>query len=182
MVILNGGWDCPSPNEGADASRRLFYVAMTRARRSLAVLAEGPHPFLQSKGDEALQRTLLVDDGALPHGQLRYQSGDPKLVDLSFAGRLMADNPSLAATAAAQVGDPVALKNTHDGWLILNAMGVVIGRMARAFTPPIGAKFHYGEITAILRWRKSDNEESYHFKLQRAEWEVILPELVFEQN
>lgn len=32
VAILNGSWDRPSRGEDADAPRRLFYVAMTRAR------------------------------------------------------------------------------------------------------------------------------------------------------
>ena len=40
VVILNGGWDRPSKGEDPDAPRLLFNVAMTRARRSLAIIAE----------------------------------------------------------------------------------------------------------------------------------------------
>ncbi len=43
VVILNGGWDRPSRNEDLDAPRRPFYVAMTRARRSLAVMTQGAY-------------------------------------------------------------------------------------------------------------------------------------------
>ena len=41
VAILNGGWDRPSRGEDADAPRRLFYVAMTRARSTLTVLTDG---------------------------------------------------------------------------------------------------------------------------------------------
>jgi adenylate cyclase len=41
VVILNGGWKALSQAEDSEAPRRLFYVAMTRARRSLAVVAAG---------------------------------------------------------------------------------------------------------------------------------------------
>jgi ATP-dependent DNA helicase RecQ len=54
VVILNGGWDAPSRGEDADAPRRLFYVAMTRARRSLCIMASGAHPFLLPEGEHVL--------------------------------------------------------------------------------------------------------------------------------
>jgi superfamily I DNA/RNA helicase len=38
VIILDGGWERPSRNEDQDAPRRLFYVAMTRARRNLIVM------------------------------------------------------------------------------------------------------------------------------------------------
>lgn len=47
VAILNGGWDRPSRGEDTDAPRRLFYVAMTRAKASLTVLTEGDHPFVK---------------------------------------------------------------------------------------------------------------------------------------
>ena len=48
VVILNGGWDRPSKGEGLDAPRRLFYVAMTRAQKSLAVMTTGEHVLLKN--------------------------------------------------------------------------------------------------------------------------------------
>jgi ATP-dependent DNA helicase RecQ len=43
VVILDGGWERPSRNEDPDAPRRLFYVAMTRARRNLVVMSNDNH-------------------------------------------------------------------------------------------------------------------------------------------
>lgn len=47
VVILDGGWHATSLGEDADAPRRLFYVSMTRARRSLAVMTTDAHAFLR---------------------------------------------------------------------------------------------------------------------------------------
>ncbi|PJB32849.1 MAG: hypothetical protein CO109_02410, partial [Deltaproteobacteria bacterium CG_4_9_14_3_um_filter_65_9] len=49
-----------------------------------------------------------------------------------------------------------------------------------AFAPPDGTTFLRGEIAAILNWRREDGDEDYHHLLRRGEWEVVLPELVFE--
>ena len=46
--------------------------------------------------------------------------------------------------------------------------------------PPEGTTFLRGEVAAILTWRREDGDEDYHHLLRRAEWEVVLPELVFE--
>ena len=47
VVILDGDWDRSSNGEDGDSERRLYYVAMTRARRSLALLSMGArHPFI----------------------------------------------------------------------------------------------------------------------------------------
>ena len=46
VVVLDGGWESTGKGEDADAPRRLYYVAMTRARRTLALMRfePGPHP------------------------------------------------------------------------------------------------------------------------------------------
>ena len=60
VVILDGGWDRPSNGEDRDAERRLYYVAMTRARRSLALLSMGNrHPFTGSLDGPAVAHRAL---------------------------------------------------------------------------------------------------------------------------
>lgn len=181
VAILNGGWDRPSRGEDTDAPRRLFYVAMTRARATLTVLTDGPHVFV-SPASAILHRRVTPDTAALPRTRLRYVPPDTKLVDLSFAGRLRAGNPALEAIASARPGDPVQLIQDYGRWRIDNALGVTLARLSRAFTPPEGTTFLRGEVAAILTWRREDGGEDYHQRLRRDAWEVVLPELVFAQT
>lgn len=178
VAILNGGWDHPSRGEDTDAPRRLFYVAMTRARSTLTVLTDGPHAFVRP-GDAVLSRRVTPDTAALPRARLRYLPPDPKLVNLSFAGRLRSGEASLAAISSARPGDPVRLIRDGDRWRIDNDQGQTLARLSRAFAPPEGTTFLRGEVAAVLNWRRQDGDEDYHHLLRRDEWEVILPELVF---
>ena len=44
VVVLDGGWDRVGRGEDPDAPRRLYYVAMTRARQTLTLASlPGPH-------------------------------------------------------------------------------------------------------------------------------------------
>jgi ATP-dependent DNA helicase RecQ len=180
VVILDGGWDRPSKGEDADAPRRLFYVAMTRARRSLAVIADRQHPFLPPDNLPVLRRAVPP----MASGERRcidnYQVPDLKAVDLSWAGRLGASNPSLAAIARAKAGDPLRLVRKDEFWMLESPDGQALGRMARSWLPPKGLAFKRGEVSAIIRWRRSDNGEEYREYLRRDEWEVVTPELVFD--
>ena len=182
VTILNGGWDRPSRGEDADAPRRLFYVGMTRAKYSLTVLTDGPHPFVRPDGQSILPRSVMPDIAALPRARLRYVPPDAKLVDLSFAGRLAGGHPALVAIAAARPGDPVTL--FHDGkrWRVHDREGRTLARLSRAFIPPEGTTLLRGEVAAVLRWRKEDGDEDYHHLLRHDEWEVVLPELVFKSD
>ncbi|ULB09614.1 ATP-binding domain-containing protein [Cereibacter azotoformans] len=177
VAILDGGWDRPSRSEDADAPRRLFYVAMTRARSSLTVLAQGRHPFLRPDGSAVLQREVSPDTTSLPNAGHRIIAPDPRLVDLSFAGRLKEGDPSLAAIAEAAVGDPLTLSRHGDRWLILDGRKRVLGRMAKAFMPPEDTEVIGGEISVVLQRRKDDGDDAYRHLIRRDDWEVVLPEL-----
>lgn len=179
VVILDGGWDRRSTGEDPDAPRRLFYVAMTRARRSLAIMANGRHPFVSSGDAHVLRRVAPDTSASVTYSMALYQVPDLRTVDLSWAGRLGTDHPSIAAIAAAKVGDPIQLARDGTAWVIHDQSGVVLGRMAKSWSPPEGLEFVRGEIGAIVRWRRSDNKEEFREYLRREEWEAVLPELVF---
>ncbi len=179
VVILNGGWDRPGKGEDADAPRRLFYVAMTRARRSLTIMADAGHPFVPPGDQHVLRRAAPVVAGSLTQCTAIYQVPDLKSVDLSWAGRLGPGHPSLAAIAAARVGDPIQLARDGITWALHDKNGAVLGRMAKSWSPPQGLQFQRGEVGAIVRWRRSDNKEEFREFIRREEWEAIVPELVF---
>lgn len=180
VVILNGGWDRPSQGEDPDAPRRLFYVAMTRARRSLVVLADGPHPFVRRGGDHVLCRDAppIAADVVLPTAL--YQVPNLRNVDLSWAGRLRSGHPSLAAISEAKVGDLLRIVADGSGWMMQDGQGRALGRLARSWSPPEGLGLRHAEIGAIVRWRKADSLEEFRPHLHHDVWEAVVPELVFD--
>lgn len=179
VVILNGGWDKLSKGEDADAPRRLFYVAMTRARRSLAIMSNGRHPFVSTSSEHIVSRAAPVSGTHVSASTATYQVPDLKAVDLSWAGRLIANHASLEAINRAKVGDAVRIANDGSAWLLHDRDGRVIGRMAKSWSPPAGLQFLRGEVGAVVRWRRSDNKEEFRDYIRRDEWEAVLPELVF---
>jgi ATP-dependent DNA helicase RecQ len=182
VVILNGGWKVLSQGEDGEAPRRLFYVAMTRARRSLAVVTSGAHAFVHADSDsEMLRKVEMPHRLDLPDPD-QYQVPDMAAVDLSYAGRLPEASPTHAAIAAAQVDDPVTLELREGKWMILDSNRRVLARMAGTWAPPGGTFLVSGKVGAILRWRKTDSEERYWGYIKRDEWETILPELVFRNR
>jgi ATP-dependent DNA helicase RecQ len=180
LVILDGGWERPSRNEDQDAPRRLFYVAMTRARRNLIVMSNDNHEYLPGQSPAIINRFVTPDLAAFPGPRRYFQSAEARMVDLSFAGRQRQSHPALEAIAEAQVGDPITLVTEHDRWHLRDSGGRSLGLLAKSFAPPSNTKFVSGEIAAILRWRKEDGDEAFYHTLRRDRWEVIIPEMVFE--
>ena len=182
VIILNGGWQAISQGEDGEAPRRLFYVAMTRARRSLAVVTRGAHAFVRADSESELLRPVEAPRPSdLPEPD-QYQLPEMGSVDLSYAGRLADTSQTLVAIAEAEVDDNVTLERREGKWLVIDLNGRVLGRMAGAWAPPDGTRLVTGKVGAIVRWRKADSDEAFQTHIKRADWETILPEFVFRRS
>lgn len=179
VVILNGGWKVLSKGEDGEAPRRLFYVAMTRARRSLSVVTSGAHPFVLADSESEVLRHIDMPKRADLPSPDWYQVPEMSCVDLSYAGRLSNTSPTLEAIAACAVDDPISLQHRDNRWLIIDRKNRVLGRMAANWQPPQHAAMNSGKVGAVVTWRKSDNEERYQTHIKRDQWETVLPEFVF---
>ena len=181
VVILDGGWDWLPNGDDRDAERRLYYVAMTRARRSLALLSmEAHHPLIGNLDGPAVARRAPDGSGLdLVDCRKIYRTLNPSEVDLDFAGRMTNGHRALRALDRIAAGDPVGLKRDDDRWFIVDQQGVAIGRLAQKFEPPEGATFLEGSVHAVITRYRWDSAESFQSLLQRDRWSVVLPELVY---
>ena len=185
VVVLDGGWNRAGTDEDADAPRRLYYVAMTRAKRTLALARlDRPH---------RLQDALLRNSAVLqrerfelppPTAELEYRYVQPELkdVDLGYAGRRKARHPIQRAIADLSPGDQLKLREPYPGrWELQNSAGETVGRLAKSFRPPGGMRCRSAEVFAVVTWSREASEPKYHNSIKCDSWEAIVPELVFER-
>lgn len=66
VVVLDGGWGNVNHGEDADAPRRLYYVAMTRARKTLALM-RSPEGTLFAPPKPARERTAHVAEARVAY-------------------------------------------------------------------------------------------------------------------
>ena len=165
VVVLDGSWQKSGHNEDRNAARRLYYVAMTRARKSLSLIQMGRgNPFLAALPDEpCFQRreALNVTDPPPELGRL-YQSVELSAIDIGFAGRFPSVNIVHNAIAKAQPGDTLRLVERNNGLELLDRNGIAVGRMARAYTPPAGYQCIRAQIAAITTRLKDDSAPEFH--------------------
>jgi ATP-dependent DNA helicase RecQ len=181
VVVLDGGWDRTSRREDRDSPRRLYYVAMTRARRSLALARfdRGNAIIDDRLDDDAFLRREKIGETEVGDCTLRYFRLDLSHIDLSFAGRLPGRSPAIDAISRLEPGAPLGLDTRGNRGNLLNSQGIVVGRLARKFAAPEGYRFVRGQVIAVVERRDKDSEESFRRTLQRTRWEVIVPELIF---
>ena len=184
VAVLDGGWNRVGQREDQDAPRRLYYVAMTRARQTLMLARfDEPHRFLDAlAGHPSVIRRKPVE---LPPSSkaLQYRHVRPSLqdVDLGFVGRFSTNHPIHRAIAELSPGDPLETRITgQERWELLNRGGTVVGRLARSFQPPPDTRCRAAAVLAVVGWSRNASEPKYHDYIKCDTWEVIVPELTFE--
>lgn len=186
VVVLDGGWNRVGSGEDADAPRRLYYVAMTRAKQTLALARlPGTQPFLDglSNVPSVLQRDAPVNlPAALPEVFRQYRRLSLRDVFLGFAGYRDTSHPVHQAIAALNPGDRLLVRMDTDRWELLDDNGTAVGRLARGFNPPAGAATAHATVMAIVSWDAERSEPEYRASLRSDAWEVVVPELVFEPD
>ena len=184
VAVLDGGWDKVGESEDPDAPRRLYYVAITRARQTLTLTS--------FPGSHSLQDTLRGLPSVLCRQSpvnlppetpgLARQYRRPALgeIDLGFAGRHYVVDPVHRAIAALSPGDPLEARvNERGRWELLNRSGTVVGRLANTFKPPHGTRCSSATVLAVVAWSRASAPQ-YKDSVKCDTWEVVVPELVFD--
>ena len=184
VAILDGGWGRVGRNEDPDAPRRLYYVAMTRARKTLTLArldsAHGLQDELQGHA-----KTVWREAAELPpcsEGvEYRHVQTPLEDVDIGYAGRRNSRDRIHDTIAKLSVGDPLKVRIGHDGrWELLNSAGRIAGRLAESFGPPPGMRCRSARVFAVVGWSREASDPRYHDTTKCEDWEIVVPDFVFE--
>ncbi|MYC93535.1 MAG: RecQ family ATP-dependent DNA helicase [Caldilineaceae bacterium SB0661_bin_32] len=186
VIVLDGGWNRPSSGEDADAPRRLYYVAMSRARQTLTLARfPGAHPFqdvLRNSPSVLRRQAPAKLPPAAPELAQRYKQLSLRDVFLSYAGYRHPNHPLHSAIAALSPGDPLQVQAGARRWELLDHNGMVVGQLAGNFKAPAGTRCASASVLAIATWSREYSEPQYQSRLRCDTWEVVVPELVFKSD
>ncbi len=184
VAVLDGGWESRRSGEDPDAPRRLYYVAMTRARQTLVLARLGPnrHPFHQGLEDHA---SVAWPERAAPleAPMAAYRKSldlSPREVNLGHAGRFAPGHPVHRAIAGLSPGDPLEVVRERQGpWTLLDASGQQVGKLAKGFQPPDGS-LAGASVFAVLARSLDQTPVEYREGMRCRRWEAVLPTLEFD--
>ena len=165
-----------------DETRRLFYVAMTRARKTLMMVqATASHPFTAALADTPAVVIRDIEPSTPIAGMSRrYQITSMQDIDLGYAGRRHARDPVHGHIAHLKAGDVLQLRPDEKGnWNILDMTGHQVGRMAKAWRPLAGYHISSCTVHGIVVRQKKQIDEQYINMYRMDEWEVVVPEVVW---
>ena len=186
VVVLDGSWDRIGRGEDRDSPLRLYYVAMTRARQTLTLMRlPGRHQFqdaLQSSPSVLCRPAPLelpTPATDLNRSYRRLSLGD---TFLSFAGYKPPGHQVHLAIASLSSGDLLHVRNGSNRWELLDSHGTVVGQLASSFKAPADMRCTSASVLAIATWDRERSDLKYREGLRSDAWEVVVPELMFEQE
>jgi ATP-dependent DNA helicase RecQ len=186
LIVLDGAWGKIGKDEDKDASRRLYYVAMTRARQTLSLLRfNGKHQFIDDRIINTPQCTERKQIAELqqPYGlDRKYLRLTLKDVDMGFAGRFAPHRDVHGAISRLQPRDEIQLRHNDGKYELFDLQGALVGRLAKAFVPPKNSTFASANIIAIVERDQGTDESEYQSRFKCDKWEVVLPELVYAKD
>ncbi len=174
VFVLDGGaWKVES-KKTLDEERRLFYVAMTRARYTLTLVQRlgSGHAFLPACASlcRRSRSTPMETDARLAQ---RRWSADPRHIFLSWGARFAAHHPVHRALAALDHGSPLQLRpRPQGGWELATPEGQTVGAMSQYFQPPAGRIISV-RVAHILNRRAGPQDRNP----QVERWELVLPDI-----
>jgi ATP-dependent DNA helicase RecQ len=182
LAIIDGGWTTPATEE----QRRLFYVAMTRAKETLCLMQrlDQRNPFLaEITGDHLLTRTVNqpTQSGATSK---QYAIVGMKDVDLSYAGSFGISHPIHQHLTRLNTGSRLSMEN-NNGKVVLKdndrIVAVLSKQAAQYWLDKINTIESVTVLAMIIRYR-DDSEEDYQSRCKVEQWELPLVEVVFDDS
>ena len=184
VAILDGDWSLSGRSEDPDAARRLYYVAMTRARQTLTLAHFDRSGGFQSELTDHLATIWRKVAKPPPCTKaIMYRYVRPKLedIDLGFAGRRHERNRIHADIASLSIGDPLDMREGNYGrWELSDRNGHVVGRFSRAYKPAPGERCRSAQVYAVTSRNREMSDPNFYHSIKCETWETVIPEMVFE--
>lgn len=185
VAVLGGNWDRVGREEDQDSPRRLYYVAMTRAKETLTLI--------HAPNGSQLNNALIGHQSTLHHLDMghresnsglnkHYQTLTMRDIDIGFAGRFNESNKVHKSIAYITTGDNLKVKNNNGKWELTDENGHVVGRLSRAYQFPENTSLIRATVAAILTRSREMTDLQYQNNVSCDEWEIVLPEFVFEKH
>lgn len=184
VAVLDGHWQADR-NEDADSVRRLYYVAMTRARKTLVLARfDTGNLLLDTLPDHhcLLRRSASMIETSDARLDRQYMLPALRQIDIGYASRYESSHKVHGSISRLTHGSPLSLEFMHEHWFLLDEQGQKAGKMANAFTPPRGMHCVEARVNAIIVRRKEDDTDAKYGVPKCERWEVVMPELVFAKN
>ena len=184
VVLLDGGWAKISRSEDQDASRRLFYVAMTRARKMLlmAEMNDG-NQFVGCIPNATSVKRPMFDASVYPETLDHIYRRPPlKDIHIGYPGYFAEINSIHNLIKRLKTNDEINLEHRSAGVFLTNMDAQIIGKMAGSYRIPDGFELISAHVYAVISHSHALTPVEYQINVRCKHWEVVVPELVYRKK
>ena len=189
VVVLDGRW-IDSHRTGLDEGVRLYYVAMTRARATLATIRchgtadwdyKGIPPSTTvherlARWNAGLRRSVPADSSDIARWP---RSANPDEIVLSWAGWKVGTHPAHERIARLKTGDPLEIRRNGSGKLgVFDRDGGEVGMMAKKFMVHPGRGITQARVAGIFERTREQSDPKHAAGIKCERWEVIAPQWI----
>ena len=182
VFILGAGWQ-DRQGQDMEEERRLYYVAMSRARETLHLFSikelDNPHVSVLS-GDFILSREIKPEQQTNKIFTERYELLGMKELFLDYAGLWPEKHPMRTALRTLQVGDTLTAEINNDH-VELTSAGVAVARLSKnARKKWVGSLNLIREIRVVAMVRRYKNDiqdQEFKNRCHGESWELPIVEM-----
>lgn len=188
VFVPGGGWTQGKSRQAQEEERRVYYVAMTRAKETLCLFERGDISCSIAgliNGDLVLMRnpSLLRTPDLLVLCR-RYEIFGLEDMFLDFAGRKREGDIIHQHLAGLGTGDVLVLAPRGDGIELQNEQGGTVARLSQAAVKTWHERLNSVEritVLAMVQRRVEDSGEEYRALCQCEQWEIPVAEVVYRE-
>jgi len=189
VFIADGGWNKYSNESQEEESRRLYYVAMTRAQKILTLFSNRHQPnslISRLTGDFLIKRSVKAPQEMVNRAsQEKYSLLTLEDIYLGYAGGFAKNHPIHSKLAQLQAGNQLLMQADTNG-LFLTAIAkngdnpvrvAKLSQQASKIWKDQLANISSIEIIAMVQWACEDSEKEYQSRCKVDVWEAPLIEV-----
>lgn len=182
VIILGTNWKTKIDTE-IEEERRLYYVAMSRARETLSLFSVNTHvnPHINSLNGDFLHTREIEPYRVSKNLIYKYNLLGMDDLFIDFAGIKPVNHPTRKALRDLQLGAHITFENQNNNIELITKQGVSVGRLSKSAYKKWCTKFktvQTAKVIALVRRYKDDNaDDSFKQRLHGESWEVPLIEI-----
>ena len=186
VCVTGGGWTQGKSYQEQEEERRVYYVAMTRARETLCLfkVADMPNPHTRLvEGDFLLKRepsfVAPADDQVV---RRRFEILGMEDMFLDFAGRRRPGDAIHEQLAGLRPGDFLSAVPRGEYIELHTEKGISVAQLSQTALKTWRGRLKSIErikILAMVQRRVEDSGEEYRVRCQCEQWEVPVAEIVY---
>ncbi len=182
VFILDDGWQKRGGQE-MEEERRLYYVAMSRARETLQLFAidHSPNPHIPLLAGDFLMTRVTAPSHKLPLQISGYELLGMKEIFIDFAGTKQEGHPTSKALKELTTGNLLTIGRNKDSLQLLTHAGVPVARLAKStqtrWQDRIDTIREIRVIALARRYKTDINNQEFQEKCRNDSWEVPVVEL-----